>query len=192
MKKRIVFLGVVVLALVFAAVGVIAVYASGNRADVPAQTGDAAAKAAGEASLPRDEEAACKASEKLSRKWFGTNGLEYPDYYGGQQIENGRLTVYLTDMEKAEEVRGILGSNCEYTDLVPVRYSLNELNAMASEYHAKLSAAGVRVIMAGVREPENRVIIGVSANDVQRAADFIKECGDLPIAVFESGEWTNL
>lgn len=190
MKKRISIIVVLVLALVFAAAGVIAVYASGNRADVPAQTGDAAAKAAEEASLPRDGEMVDRASDKLSLHYLGK---EYPDYYGGQWADNGRYIVYLTDMDKADEVRAILGSKySEYTDFAPVKYSLNELNAMVGEYHAKLSAIGVRVIMAGVQEQENRVIIGVSASDVQRAAEFIEECGDLPIAVFESGEWTDL
>lgn len=190
MKKRIVFLGVVVLALVFAAVGVIAVYASGNRADVPAQTGDAAAKAADEASLPRDGEMADRASDKLSLHYLGK---EYPDYYGGQWADNGRYTVYLTDMDKADEVRAILGSKySEYTDFAPVKYSLNELIALADEYRAILTDNGFRVIETGTREQENRVVIGVLSDEVEAAAAFIEECGDLPITVFESGEWTDL
>ena len=94
-------------------------------------------------------------------------------------------------MDKAEEVRAILGSKySEYTDFAPVKYSLNELIALADEYRAILTDNGFRVIETGTREQENRVVIGVLSDEVEAASAFIEECGDLPITVFETSEWT--
>lgn len=148
-------------------------------------------QAAKNRALPQNDEKALEASDMLAKAWMGPDGVDYPDYYGGCCIKEGRCTVYLTDMEKASDVRSLLKDSAKYVDFVSVKYSLNELIDLARDCGDMLKAEGIGVTMTGTIEAENRVEIAVLPEDHSRALELIASYGDVPITVSIGSEWVD-
>ena len=86
----------------------------------------------------------------------------YPDEYCGAWIDQNRLVIALTDLDKIDEYSRLLGTMCAFVDFSCMEYSLNDLLDLKLIIYNDLDKTyGIRAGFIAVEEDKNCLCIGI-------------------------------